>query len=163
MNTFCAHTWISQASNELFAHQEKTSKQTTRITSKKESNTHSHPEVNIFSPSGINNYEEAYREATIIFCYCLHIDRIQLRLKKDFIATAMQQAQLQDCLTRRLRGEPLAYIFGQREFFGIDFIVNEHTLIPRPETELLVEEALKYGDEKPLTILDLGCGSGCIA
>ena len=163
MNTFCAHTWISQASNKLFAHHENTNKQIPQITSKKESNTHSHPGVNIFSPSGINNYEEAYREATIIFCYCLHIDKIQLLLKKDFIATAIQQAQLQNYLTRRMRGEPLAYIFGQKEFFGIDFIVNEYTLIPRPETELLVEEALKYDDEKPLNILDLGCGSGCIA
>ncbi len=67
-------------------------------------------------------------------------------------------------IERRARGEPIAYILGCREFYGIEFEVNEHVLIPRPETELLVETALNHLPKAgPSKILDLGTGSGCIA
>ena len=115
------------------------------------------------SPSGINSQEEARREATIIFCHCLDIDKVQLHLKKQFPVSAVQLARLDEYLVKRAEGIPLAYIFGIKEFFGIDFIVDANTLIPRPETEFLVEEALSFCDNKALTFLDLGCGSGCIA
>lgn len=66
-------------------------------------------------------------------------------------------------LDERLAGKPLAYITGVREFFSENFFVNEAVLIPRPETEVLVEEALDLiGDRKGLTVLDVGCGSGAI-
>jgi release factor glutamine methyltransferase len=69
-------------------------------------------------------------------------------------------------ISRRMRGEPLAYILGHKEFYGLDFRINQHTLIPRPETELLVELALKeIRDTKykiPDTIIDIGTGSGNI-
>lgn len=66
-------------------------------------------------------------------------------------------------LDERLAGKPLAYITGVREFFSESFSVNEAVLIPRPETEVLVEEALDLiGDRKGLTVLDVGCGSGAI-
>ncbi|MFA4818001.1 MAG: peptide chain release factor N(5)-glutamine methyltransferase [Parcubacteria group bacterium] len=64
-------------------------------------------------------------------------------------------------IARRRRGEPLAYILGHKEFFGLDFKVNRHTLIPRPETEMLVEEVLKL-DPKNKTVIDIGTGSGNI-
>ncbi len=64
-------------------------------------------------------------------------------------------------ISRRRRGEPLAYILGRREFFGLDFKVNKNTLIPRPETELFVEEVLKL-NPKNKTIVDIGTGSGNI-
>ncbi|OFZ19520.1 MAG: protein-(glutamine-N5) methyltransferase, release factor-specific [Bdellovibrionales bacterium RBG_16_40_8] len=69
-------------------------------------------------------------------------------------------------LERRARGEPLAYIFNEKEFFGRKFFVNRHVLIPRPETELLVEWAIEWAHKnlykQPINILDLGAGSGCI-
>lgn len=64
---------------------------------------------------------------------------------------------------RRAQGEPLAYITGRREFWSMDLVVNRHTLIPRPDTEVLVEQALACLDEAPRRLLDLGTGSGAIA
>ncbi|NTW49419.1 MAG: peptide chain release factor N(5)-glutamine methyltransferase, partial [Chlorobiales bacterium] len=67
---------------------------------------------------------------------------------------------------RRLKGEPLQYITGEQEFFGYPFFVDRHVLIPRPETELLVEAAIEalesISKEEELRILDIGTGSGCI-
>ena len=65
-------------------------------------------------------------------------------------------------LKRRLNNEPIAYILGEKEFWSKKFVINKHTLIPRPETELLVEELVKIYREKKITILDIGTGSGCI-
>jgi len=176
-----AHDWISHASNELLACQEKLAENSYIQQLKNENlenlpsttypiknhNQHSKNDKNrgenLFSASAISNNEEARREASILFRHCLGIDKVQLHLKEQILVTEAQSAQLNDYLKRRMQGEPLAYIFGQKEFFGIDFFVNTHTLIPRPETEFLVEEALLYGNDKSLRILDLGCGSGCIA
>ncbi len=67
-------------------------------------------------------------------------------------------------LERRISGEPIAYLLGRREFYGLDFEVNKHVLIPRPETELLVAAALHHLPKaRPNKVLDLGTGSGCIA
>jgi len=68
-------------------------------------------------------------------------------------------------LSRLLSREPLAYITGIQSFFGLDFNVSPHVLIPRPETELLVEQAIQAADlfQYPLTIADVGTGSGCIS
>lgn len=67
-------------------------------------------------------------------------------------------------LNRRLNGEPIAYILGQREFYGLNLIVSADTLIPRPDTETLVDAALdKIALDRPTSILDLGTGSGAIA
>lgn len=69
-------------------------------------------------------------------------------------------------IVRRTEGEPVAYITGKKEFYGMEFIVNRDVLIPRPETELLVEEVLLRlppSDSQPPTIADIGTGSGCIA
>ncbi len=69
-----------------------------------------------------------------------------------------------DWLERRLTGEPVAYLLGFREFYGLTFKVSPAVLIPRPETELLVELALeRVAEGQPASILDLGTGSGCIA
>jgi len=65
-------------------------------------------------------------------------------------------------LLRRSNNEPLAYILGEKEFWSIKFYVNKGTLIPRPETELLVDKLLKIYKDKKISILDIGTGSGCI-
>ena len=76
-------------------------------------------------------------------------------------ATSMAFAEL---VRRRIAGEPIAYLLGSKEFFGREFAVSPAVLIPRPETELLVDLALQHTKGHPAPrILDLGCGSGCIA
>lgn len=66
-------------------------------------------------------------------------------------------------INRRAQAEPLAYILGEKEFFGLNFMVNQNVLIPRPDTEIMIEEALRqYAPNDKISILDLGTGSGCI-
>ena len=65
-------------------------------------------------------------------------------------------------LLRRAQNEPIAYILEEKEFWSKKFYINQYTLVPRPETELLVEEILKLYKDKKITILDIGTGSGCI-
>ncbi|MDP2736815.1 MAG: peptide chain release factor N(5)-glutamine methyltransferase, partial [bacterium] len=88
--------------------------------------------------------------------------------------TAEQIKNFQSLVFRRLKGEPIAYLTGHKEFYGLNFKVNKNVLIPRPETELMVEEALKLvarsssasarqrRDGQPVTLADIGTGSGCI-
>lgn len=89
--------------------------------------------------------------------------------KLDFILAGDRDMQphkarlLEKLVGRRARGEPLAYILGRKEFYGLDFLVNASTLTPRPETEMLVELALEVlPAQKRVRFADLGCGSGCI-
>lgn len=75
------------------------------------------------------------------------------------------ELRIKNYANRRMRGEPLAYILGHKEFYGLDFKVDENTLIPRPETELLVEivhNKLTTNNQQPTTIIDIGTGSGNI-
>ena len=65
-------------------------------------------------------------------------------------------------LIRRSKNEPIAYIFGEKEFWSKNFNVNKDTLVPRPETELLVDKLIKTFKDKKISILDIGTGSGCI-
>lgn len=70
--------------------------------------------------------------------------------------------QLYDMISRCEKGEPLAYIIGKRDFYAHTFLISPDVLIPRPETELLVEQALQLLPSTPITFADLGAGSGCI-
>jgi release factor glutamine methyltransferase len=76
--------------------------------------------------------------------------------------TTLQQRVISDKINRRAHHEPLAYITGHKEFYGLDFIVDKTVLIPRPETEVLVEFCIKNAPPKA-RVLELGTGSGCIA
>lgn len=102
-------------------------------------------------------------ENRILASYALSLSRVQLITQSERIITDEEAAQLNILFQRRLEGEPIAYIVGEREFFGLSFEVNPAVLIPRPETELLVELI----DQIPLptqpAILDMGTGSGAIA
>lgn len=101
----------------------------------------------------------------VIAAVCLACDltREQVFCRMDSEIDEEKLRVVRGYLDERLAGKPLAYITGVREFFSESFSVNEAVLIPRPETEVLVEEALDLiGDRKGLTVLDVGCGSGAI-
>jgi release factor glutamine methyltransferase len=89
---------------------------------------------------------------------------VRLLAHPGLAAQAASSPAYRSALERRLRGEPVAYILGTREFFGLEFEVTPAVLIPRPDTELLVECALERLDvAAPSRVLDVGTGSGCIA
>lgn len=94
--------------------------------------------------------------------YVTGLDRAGLYREWGRVLTAEEEALYQGCIGRRLAGEPVAYIIGNKEFMGLDFAVDPSVLIPRPETELLVEIALERLPPFPI-IIDAGTGSGAIA
>ena len=96
----------------------------------------------------------------------LQVNRAYLLARPEMRLDARQSGRYTDFYQRRLNGEPIAYILGEREFFGLNFKVSEAVLIPRPDTELLVELALARIPtplSNPFRVLDLGTGSGAIA
>lgn len=91
---------------------------------------------------------------------------------ENYQLTDSELAQFHAGVTKMQQGTPLAYLTGQQEFWSLNFKVNQHTLIPRPDTEILIEQVLAWinsqpksvdDDNKPKRLLDLGTGSGCIA
>ncbi len=94
------------------------------------------------------------------FSYEFH----ELIINENKIVTNLDLIKLNTKINRRLNGEPVAYIIGYKYFYKDKFYVNKDVLVPRPETELLVEEAISWakGREGKLNILDLGAGSGCL-
>jgi len=113
--------------------------------------------------------QEARSETQLLLQHALSVNRAYLLAHPEQELDATQAAAYRALLQRRLAGEPIAYILGEREFFGLLLKVTPATLIPRPETELLVEQALRHiptsasksGDV--FRVLDLGSGSGAIA
>ena len=103
-------------------------------------------------------------EAKLLLAHVLDRDRAWLASHRDAPLTR-EQALAFDALARRRRdGEPVAYLTGRREFFGLDLEITRDVLIPRPETELLVELSLTWlGEDAPARVLDLGSGSGAVA
>ncbi len=101
-------------------------------------------------------------ENRILLCHALGLTRIQLITQSEREVSDTELAALNALVARRQRGEPIAYIVGKREFFGLNFAVNEAVLIPRPDTELLVELALERMAPRA-RVLDMGTGSGAIA
>ena len=102
-------------------------------------------------------------ENRILLCHATGLTRVQLITQGDRPLTPDEAARLDDLVARRLRGEPIAYIVGRREFFGLDFQVGPAVLIPRPDTELIVELALERLPPGAARLLDMGTGSGAIA
>jgi release factor glutamine methyltransferase len=128
-------------------------------------------------------------ETELLFTQVLNCDRMSLYANKDRPLTSAQAAFISSSLKRRIKGEPMQYILGKTEFMGLEFKLNKDVLIPRPETEILVEASLSYlgtplkpklrvspysndslgGDTLPIDskgvpkVLDVGTGSGCIA
>lgn len=106
-----------------------------------------------------------YEEARMLISYVAKLNLEDFFIKSNEISLCIeQQLMLNHLVDRRERGEPIAYIINNKEFFSRDFYVDKRVLIPRPETEILVEAVLSdYKKvEHPLSILELGVGSGCI-
>ncbi len=105
-------------------------------------------------------------DAEILLCHGLGLRRIDLYLKFDQPLTELETQKCRDLVRRRSTGEPVAYILQEQGFFRRIFHVQPGVLIPRPETELLVEYVLEFilkkSEKKAVSILDLGTGSGCI-
>ncbi len=107
---------------------------------------------------------DAALESEVLLRHALKIDRVALYLEMRQELTAREETIFQRLVERRLNGEPLAYITGEREFFGLDYYVNHNVLIPRPETEIMVARALALAENSKIeTIADIGTGCGEIA
>lgn len=103
-------------------------------------------------------------EAELLLARAVDRPRTHLRAWPERRPDAEQLAQFETLLGRRLHGEPIAYILGEREFWSLLLTVNADTLIPRPDTEILVETALeRIPTDRACAVLDLGTGSGAIA
>ncbi|MGJ7915157.1 peptide chain release factor N(5)-glutamine methyltransferase [Massilia sp. LXY-6] len=101
-------------------------------------------------------------ENRILLCHATGLSRVQLITRAEQALDEAQAARLETLVRRRLAGEPIAYIVGKREFFGLDFEVSDAVLIPRPDTELAVELAIERLPQNG-RLLDMGTGSGAIA
>jgi release factor glutamine methyltransferase len=100
----------------------------------------------------------------LMLCQLLNIERMQIYTQFDRPLLKSELTSLREMVLRRTNREPLQYILGSTNFFGIKIKVNKSVIIPRPETEFLVELVLKSASEyNNLSILDIGTGSGCIA
>lgn len=104
-------------------------------------------------------------EAELLVAHALGLTRLQLFLRLDQPVLEAEVARARELLVRRGKHEPVAYITGSREFYGRAFAVASGVLVPRPETELLVDLALARAKDfgRPVSFLDIGTGSGCIA
>ena len=112
--------------------------------------------------------------AEVLLAHAMHVSRGDLLkamiLSPEALPSPEQLAFADELIARRRAGEPVAYITGVKEFYGREFFVTPATLIPRPDTEVLVEEALRFASSlsaashsEPVSFIDLGTGSGCIA
>lgn len=110
------------------------------------------------------NIAESHLDASLLLCFCLGLTRTELILRANEKVDESQVAVFWDLIKRRIDREPVAYITGEQEFWSLPFTVNRDVLIPRPETEFLLEQVFKkVGKKGPIThALDLCCGSGAI-
>ena len=104
-------------------------------------------------------------DASVLIAHVIHRPRTWVMAHPELALTPEQQKELDDSLKRLERGESFPYVLGHWEFFGLDFEITPDVLIPRPETELLVEKAIAWLQQSPMrrTIADVGTGSGAIA
>src|SRR5204863_6037729 len=106
--------------------------------------------------------------AELLLMFTLGCDRAYLYGHPERELTAEENSRYQDALARRATGLPAQYITGHQEFWGLDFVVSPKVLIPRPETEHVIERVLEFvkraqEDARSFRIVDVGTGSGCIA
>jgi len=122
--------------------------------------------TSIFQQAGI---DEANDEAVVLLCHVLKLGKVQIFAQPERTLTGDELTLLDGLVARRLRHEPSAYITRNREFYGLDLFVDSRVLIPRPETEVLVEAAIEFGrswivlKRKQMLVADIGTGCGAIA
>jgi release factor glutamine methyltransferase len=112
----------------------------------------------------VHGISTARLDAEVLLSHTFMRDRAWLIIHRDESLDEAQRTLFEDAVNRRARREPLQYITGKQEFWGLNFSVTPDVLIPRPETELVVEAALKiiHTAGRQVTIVDLCVGSGCI-
>ncbi len=110
----------------------------------------------------LNNQQLSRLDNRLLIAQVTNFSHAQIIANNDYSLTPEQLVQYTDLVNRVIAGEPLAYIIGTKEFYSREFTVTAATLIPRPETELLVELVVKLAQPNS-KVLDLGTGSGCIA
>lgn len=108
-------------------------------------------------------FDPETREANLILAHVLGCDEAHVFAHPEKKLSVQATAEARELLKRRLTGEPVAYLFGEREFYGRPFDVDSRVLIPRPETEHLVEAVLALALPPAPILVDVGTGSGCIA
>ena len=113
-----------------------------------------------------NGISDSRLEAEVLLRHALQYDRAQFYASLNEYISKEHIQHIQDLVERRICKEPLAYITGQRAFYGLDFLVSPNVLIPRQETELVVDAALAFAREHSndgIAIADIGTGSGAVA
>ncbi len=121
--------------------------------------------IDCLKDSGVDSPE---LDAEVLLMHSLNVDRVKLHIISEKNLNSKQCVIYKNCIERRVKREPVAYITGHKEFHSLDFKVTRDVLVPRPETEILVEETLKEyrerkENESSLRILELGTGSGIIS
>lgn len=109
-----------------------------------------------------NNIKSHNLDAQILLSEIMGISREFLILRSKIYITKEVREKYYKAIKRRIKNEPIAYITGKREFWSYNFLVNNFTLVPRPETELIIYKIVNYFKNKSINILDIGTGSGCI-
>ncbi len=118
----------------------------------------------VWSNKTLHKIDPQFIEGSILLSFCLGKNKEYLYTHPEQRLTEAQLKNYKKLITRRLKKEPIAYLIKQKEFYGLKFYVDKNVLIPRPETELIIDEILKINQNQKLkTILDIGTGSGCIA
>lgn len=114
---------------------------------------------NLFAKAGVDSPGLCAR---LLAGHVLGLDKLACATRPETIMDAVAEARFRGLARRRAMGEPLAYILGKKEFYEHDFLVTPATLVPRPETEMLVDLALERMPGQCGDFVDLGCGCGCI-
>ena len=110
-----------------------------------------------------NNIPNPHLDSEILLCESIDKDKKHIILNSKEILNNKQLDDFNSFIERRKNGEPIAYLINKKEFWNDEFYVNKNVLIPRPDTELIIEQVLKiYSKQSQLQVLDIGTGSGCI-
>lgn len=110
--------------------------------------------------------DSPHLDAQVMLAYALGVDRSWLFAHHEHELSAEQAEAFTTLINRRMHHEPVAYLVGHKEFYGLDFVVDQRVLIPRPETELLVDAVIDHiamREDEPVLVADVGTGSGAIA
>lgn len=109
------------------------------------------------------NITSHHIDAELLLCKIIGRDRVFLLMNGEFEVSLKEASNYLNFIMRRKQREPISYITQKKEFWSLDFDVNHNVLIPRPETEIIVDQVVRrFSDKSSLNVLDIGTGSGCI-